>query len=438
MSASLLQRSLAAVWHPCTQMKHHETLPLTAVVGGEGPWLITEDGRRLLDGISSWWVNLFGHCHPRINAALCDQLERLEHVLLAGFTHPPVVELSERLSALTKGALGHAFYASDGASATEIALKMSFHTWLNRGLPGKNRFLCLEGGYHGETVGALAVTDVPLFRDAYAPLVRQAVTVPAPDARRVLPGETAVDVARRAAAALEAQLEAEGGRIAAFILEPLVQGAAGMVMYDPEDLRLARALCDRYQVHLICDEIAVGFGRTGTFFAHEQAGIRPDLLCLSKGISGGYLPLSVVLCREEIFRAFYDSDVQKGFLHSHSYTGNPLACRAALATLDIFEADDVLAANRERAEWLGRLLEEAFSGHAAVRHLRQCGMIAAFDVEGVAGDFSQRFFAAALEAGALLRPIGNTVYFMPPYVMGEPELRTLVGAAATALERALA
>jgi len=437
MPASLLQRSLAAVWHPCTQMKHHETLPLTPVVGGEGPWLVTENGQRLLDGISSWWVNLFGHCNPRINAALRDQLERLEHVLLAGFTHPPVVALSERLAALTEGALGHAFYASDGASATEIALKMSFHAWRNQGLSQKNRFLCLEGGYHGETVGALAVTDVPLFRDAYAPLVRQAATVPSPDARRAAPGETAFEVAHRAADALKARLEAENGRVAALILEPLVQGAAGMAMYDPEYLRLARALCDRYQAHLICDEIAVGYGRTGTFFAHEQAGIRPDLLCLSKGISGGYLPLSVVLCREEIFRAFYDFDIRKGFLHSHSYTGNPLACRAALATLDIFEEDDVLAANRERAKLLGRLLEEAFSGHTAVRHLRQRGMIAAFDVEGAADDFSRRFFTAALEAGALLRPIDNTVYFMPPYVMNEPELRALVAAAAAALARAL-
>ncbi|MDR2032498.1 MAG: adenosylmethionine--8-amino-7-oxononanoate transaminase [Azoarcus sp.] len=438
MSASLQQRSLAAVWHPCTQMKHHETLPPVPIVGGEGPWLVTEDGQRLLDGISSWWVNLFGHCNPRINAALHDQIERLEHAMLAGFTHPPVVELSERLSALTEGALGHAFYASDGASATEIALKMSFHAWRNRGLPQKNRYLCLENSYHGETIGALAVTDVALFQEAYAPLVRQADTLPSPDACRAAPGESAADTARRAAEALAALLAAEGERIAAFILEPLVQGAAGMAMYDPEYLRLARALCDRHQVHLICDEIAVGCGRTGTFFAHEQAGIRPDLLCLSKGLSGGYLPLSVVLCREEIFRAFYDEDICRGFLHSHSYTGNPLACRAALATLDIFDEDDVLAANRERAVLLGQLLAEAFSGHAAVSHLRQRGMIAAFDVEDAPPDFSRRFFAAALDAGALLRPIGNTVYFMPPYVMNEPELHDLTQAAACALAHAMA
>ncbi|MDR2924932.1 MAG: adenosylmethionine--8-amino-7-oxononanoate transaminase [Azoarcus sp.] len=438
MSATLLQRSLAAVWHPCTQMQHHESLPLTPIVRGEGAWLITEDGRRLLDGISSWWVNLFGHCNPRINAALREQLERLEHVLLAGCTHPPAVELAERLSERTDGALGHAFYASDGASATEIALKMSFHAWRNQGFPQKDRFLCLEGSYHGETVGALAVTDVALFKDAYAPLVRQADTVPSPDARQAAPGETPADVARRAAHALQAKLEAEEGRVAALIVEPLVQGAAGMAMHDPEYLRQARALCDRYQAHLICDEIAVGFGRTGTFFAHEQAGIRPDLLCLSKGISGGYLPLSAVLCREEIFRAFYGVDLRKGFLHSHSYTGNPLACRAALATLDIFEEDDVLVANRARANLLGRLLENSFSGHEAVRHLRQRGMIAAFDVDGAPEDFSRRFFMAALDAGALLRPIGNTVYFMPPYVMGAPELQTLVAAAAAALDKALA
>jgi adenosylmethionine-8-amino-7-oxononanoate aminotransferase len=419
-------------------MKHHEILPPVPVVRGEGPWLITENGQRLLDGISSWWVNLFGHCNPRINAALHDQLERLEHAMLAGFTHSPVVELSERLAALTDGALGHAFYASDGASATEIALKMSFHAWRNRGLPQKNRYLCLEDSYHGETIGALAVTDVALFQEAYAPLLRQADTVPSPDARRAAPGESAADSARRAIEALAALLEAEGERIAAFILEPLVQGAAGMVMYDPEYLRLARALCDRHQVHLICDEIAVGCGRAGTFFAHEQAGIRPDLLCLSKGLSGGYLPLSVVLCRDEIFRAFYDDDVRRGFLHSHSYTGNPLACRAALATLAIFDEDNVLAANRERAALLGRLLAETFSGHAAVRHPRQRGMIAAFDIEEAPEDFSRRFFAAALDAGALLRPIGDTVYFMPSYVMNEPELRTLTQAAAHALDRALA
>ena len=446
----LLARSLAAVWHPCTQMKHHEALPLVALVRGEGAWLEDARGRRLLDGISSWWVNLFGHCNPRINAAIRAQLETLEHAMLAGFTHAPVVELSERLAALTGHRLGHAFYASDGASATEIALKMSVHYWRNRGEPGKTGFLSLAGSYHGETAGALAVTDVAIFRDAYAPLVRAGRTVPCPDARARGPGESAADLARRAAAALEAELAARHGELAALIVEPLVQGAAGMVMYDAEYLRLARTLCDRYRVHLIADEIAVGCGRSGSFFAWEQvAGPAgevgsgagwPDFLCLSKGISGGYLPLSLVLSSDAVFEAFYDDRSDRAFLHSHSYTGNPLACRAALATLDIFREDDVLAANHGRARLMAEAARTWIVGHPAVRHLRQTGMILAFDVDAAAAapGFSRRFFAAALEHGVLLRPIGNTVYFMPPYVVGEAEIEHLFRGAAAALSAALA
>jgi len=438
-NTDLLQRSLAAVWHPCTQMKQHaggEALPLIPIASGQGVWLHDFDGRRYLDAVSSWWVNLFGHCNARINAALREQLEELEHVILAGFTHRPVVELSERLSKLTGGALGHCFYASDGASATEIALKMSFHSWRNRGREQKQEFLCLEGSYHGETVGALAVTDVALFKDAYAPLIRPAATVMTPDARRAQDGETAIDVARRAAAALARHLEQHHGRIAALIVEPLIQCASGMAMYDPEYLRLARALCDRYEVHLICDEIAVGCGRTGTFFAHEQASIKPDFLCLSKGISGGYLPLSIVLTTDDVYGAFYDDATSRGFLHSHSYTGNALACRAALATLDIFEEDDVLAANRSLAAHLGQCLAP-LAAHPRVQHFRQRGMIAAFDVESDDAQFARKFYRAALDREILLRPIGNTVYVMPPYVISRDECAFLAERAAQALEATL-
>ncbi len=446
-NADWLARSQAAVWHPCTQMQHHAAtaspahLPLLPIARGEGAWLIDFDGRRYLDGVSSWWTNLFGHAHPRINAALKAQLDTLEHVMLAGCTHQPVVELSERLSALTAGRLGHAFYASDGASATEIALKMSFHYWRNHGRPEKSQFLCLAGSYHGETVGALAVTDVAIFKDAYAPLVRAATVVPSPDFRLGEAGETPVDVARRAAAALAAHLEQHGERIAALIVEPLVQGASGMAMYDPEYLRLARQLCDRHEVHLICDEIAVGCGRTGSFFAHEQAQldgqpIRPDLMCLSKGISGGYLPLSIVLCSDNIYNAFLDDSVARAFLHSHSYTGNPLACRAALATLDIFESDDVLAVNREKAQKIATALAP-LADHAQVKHLRQRGMIAAFDVASDDPYFSRKFYRAALDQGALLRPIGNTVYWMPPYIVSDSEIDHLGQVTQQALARAL-
>ncbi|NTV71669.1 MAG: adenosylmethionine--8-amino-7-oxononanoate transaminase [Azonexaceae bacterium] len=434
-NADWLARSQAAVWHPCTQMQHHAQtgtpghLPLVPIARGEGAWLYDFDGKRYLDGISSWWTNLFGHANPRINAALRDQLETLEHVMLAGFTHQPVVELSERLSELTGGALGHAFYASDGASATEIALKMSFHYWRNVGRPEKAKFLCLQGSYHGETVGALAVTDVEIFKSAYAPLVRAATVIPSPDFRQAEAGESPADVARRAAAALEAHLERHGANIAALIVEPLVQGAAGMAMYDPEYLRLARALCDRHEVHLICDEIAVGCGRTGTFFAHEQAAndgnpIRPDLMCLSKGISGGYLPLSIVLSSDTIYNAFLDDSVARAFLHSHSYTGNPLACRAALATLDIFATDDVLTVNRKKAQKIESALAP-LADHPQVKHLRQRGMIAAFDVATDDPHFSRKFYRAALEHEALIRPIGNTVYLMPPYIVSDEAIEHL-------------
>ncbi len=435
-NTSLLTRSVRAVWHPCTQMKHHETLPLVPIARARGVWLYDFDGRRYLDAISSWWVNLFGHANSRINAALAAQLEELEHVMLAGFTHEPVVQLSERLSALTGGRLGHCFYGSDGASATEIALKMSFHFWRNSGQPQKTGFVSLANSYHGETLGALSVTDVALFKATYAPLLRSSTQVPSPDWRCAAPGESPRAYAERCAVALERHLERHHRETAAFIVEPLVQGAAGMAMYDADYLRRARALCDRFEVHLIADEIMTGCGRSGTFFAHEQAGITPDFLCLSKGITGGYLPLSVVLTTDAVYAAFYDDSVARGFLHSHSYTGNALACRAALATLDIFEQDHVIEANRAKAAYLGRAAQ-TLARHPRIRHFRNTGMIWAFDVESDDPAFPRRFYQAALARELLLRPIGNTVYFMPPYTITDAEIDFLVAGTCAALDAAL-
>jgi adenosylmethionine-8-amino-7-oxononanoate aminotransferase len=334
------------------------------------------------------------------------------------------VLLSERLSAVTGGRLGHCFFASDGSSSVEIALKMSHHVWRNRGRPEKSRFAHLTGAYHGETTGALSVGDVALFRDAYAPLLRAGLAVPSPDWRNARPGESPAQYARRCADTLEQTLQQHQRELAALIVEPLVQCANGMGMYDPEYLRLARVLCDRYQVHLIADEIAVGFGRTGTFLACEQAGILPDLLCLSKGITAGYLPLSVVLSTDAIYGAFYDDEVTRGFLHSHSYTGNPLACAAALATLSIFEQDGVIEANRGRAARIDELARP-IAAHPRVHNFRRTGMIWAFEVDSAEPLFARRFSAAALERGLVLRPIGNTVYFMPPYVIDEAQSRLM-------------
>ncbi len=418
-------RSLASVWHPCTQMQHHETLPLVALSHGKGAWLVDHQGRRYLDGVSSWWVNLFGHANPRINAALKDQLDKLEHAMLAGFTHEPVVELSERLAARTGHALGHCFYASDGASAVEIALKMSFHYWRNSGRDEKREFVCLSGSYHGETVGALGVTDVPVFTEAYGGMVRRAHVVASPAAV----GEA--DALKQ----MRELFEQRASQIAAVIVEPLVQCAVGMAMYAPVYLTQLRALCDEFSVHLVADEIAVGCGRTGSFFACEQASIWPDFVCLSKGISGGYLPLSLVMTTDTIYQAFYHPQVARGFLHSHSYTGNPLACRAALATLDIFDEDEVIVQNRVRAQKLGNALAKV-AAHPAVSNVRQRGMICAFDVTpSVAEGFSRRFFAEALQNELLLRPIGRTVYWMPPYVLTDEEMALLGERTLRVLER---
>ncbi len=462
-NTNLLARSLSAVWHPCTQMKRHETLPLVPIARGEGVWLYDLDGKRYLDTVSSWWVNLFGHCNPRINAALTDQLGKLEHVMLAGFTHEPVVQLSERLRELAPAGLGHCFYGSDGASATEIALKMSAHFWRNSGKPKKTQFISLQNSYHGETLGALSVTDVALFRDAYGALIRQNATVPCPDWRNAEVGESAESFALRCAEVLETHLQRHHEHLAAFIIEPLVQGAAGMAMYHPIYISKARELCSQYEVHLIADEIAVGMGRTGTLFACEQAtlspspsdettsqstkpacgqvagypasgrgvrdsageGISPDFLLLSKGITGGYLPLSIVMTTDNIYQAFYADETARGFLHSHSYTGNPLACRAALATLDIFAQDDVLNANRDKAAFLNRIAQP-LRDHPKVANFRNTGMIWAFEVDTPHADFAQRCFSLGLQHELLLRPMGNTVYFMPPYVIGEDEMQMLV------------
>ena len=432
-NAAWQQRSRRHVWHPCTQSIRLEAVPPLPMARGEGVWLYDHDGHRYMDATSSWWVNLFGHAHPAINAALKDQLDKLAHVMLAGCTHAPAVELAERLAALTGHALDHCFYASDGASAVEIALKMSFHAWRNAGRSGKQAFVAMRRGYHGETLGALHVTDVPVFRDAYAPLLANAHLVASPDARTAGPGEDALAVARRAAAELETLLAERHASIAAVIVEPLVQCATGMAMHDPEYLRLVRALCDRYEVHLIADEIAVGCGRTGTFFACEQAGIWPDFLCLSKGISGGYLPLALVMTRDAIYEGFVDDDVARSFLHSHSYTGNALACRAAIATLDLFEQEDALRRNRARAERLMGRLREGLHG-MPVDHLRQRGMITAFDVREPGVRFAERFHMAARANGLLMRPIGATVYLMPPYAIGDGEIDLLVDATLATLQ----
>ena len=423
----LASRSRAAVWHPCTQMARLADVPPLPIARGDGPWLIDTEGRRYFDANSSWWVNLFGHSDRALHDAIKAQLDTLPHVMLAGCTHEPAVRLAERLSARTGGVLGHVFFGSDGASAVEIALKQSFHSWRNRGHAAKREFVCLKNSYHGETLGALSVTDVQVFRDAYDPLLMRAHIVQSPDARLGNEAE--------ALAAMRALLAERHGHIACVIVEPLIQGAAGMVMYSPEYLRGLRALTREFGVHLIADEIAVGCGRTGTFFAWEQAGTDwPDFMLLSKGITGGTMALSLVLTTDDVFSAFWSEDVTRGFLHSHSYTGNPLACAAANAVLDRFDAGQ-LADNREQAERLTR----AFAPLAPrVAHLRQRGMILAFDVPEAPPRFAEAFHLKARAHELLIRPIGNTVYLMPPYLIDDATAAFLAGAVTATLNDVLA
>ena len=444
----LIERDLSVVWHPCTQMKDHESWPPIPFARGEGVYLEDYEGNRYIDAVSSWWVNLFGHANPRINAAIADQLERVEHVMMAGFTHEPVVQLSERLVALTPEPLTRCFYADNGSSGIEAALKMSFHYWRNVGEGERTKFIALSNSYHGETLGALAVGDVDLYKKTYSPLLMESIVVEGPDCFHREQGEDWKTHSRRMFAHMERALERHAHETCAVIVEPLVQCAGQMRMYHPVYLALLREACDRHGVHLIADEIAVGFGRTGPLFACEQAGISPDFLCLSKGITGGYLPLCAVLTGEAVYHAFYDEfETLRAFLHSHSYTGNPLACRAALATLDIFAEDDVITANRERAAILRQALAEAFDGHPQVGDVRQHGMVAAVEMcrNGDRRDpfpwqerRGLRVYRHGLTRGCLLRPLGNTIYFMPPYVITADEIRHLVTVAREGIDRATA
>lgn len=439
MTASeLLQRDLTVLWHPCTQMKDHEALPLISIKRGQGVWLEDYDGKRYLDAISSWWVNLFGHCNPRINTALRDQLEQLEHVLLAGFTHEPAVQLAERLIKLAPPGLVRCFYADNGSSAVEVALKMSYHYWRNQGRPHKTKFITLTNSYHGETLGALAVGNVALYKDTYAPLLMDVISVPSPDCYLRAQGVTCADHSAFMFKHMEDTLARHAHETCAVIVEPLVQCAGRMRMYDPVYLSLLRKACDHYGVHLIADEVAVGFGRTGTLFACEAAAITPDFLCVAKGLTGGYLPLSAVLTTAQVYQAFYDDyATQRGFLHSHSYTGNPLACRAALATLDIFATEPVLENNRKLADCMAHAVRR-FSDHPHIAEVRQRGMIVALElVQNKAArtpyPWQQRrglrACQHALQKGVLLRPLGDVIYFMPPYVITPEEITYMVNAA---------
>ena len=422
-NSEMMKRDLDVIWHPCTQMKDHETLPLIPIKSGKGIYLYDFEGNAYIDAVSSWWVNLFGHANDEINIKIKKQLDTLEHVLLAGFTHEPAIELAHKLVKITPKALQKVFYVDNGSSAVEAALKMSYHYHLNKG-KRKPIFLSLTNSYHGETIGALSVGDVALYKETYEQLLIGNMQV-------VVPEDQTIEAAQKALEALEIVLQEKAHEISAFILEPLIQGAGGMHMYHPHYLSGARVLTKQYNVHLIADEIMTGFGRTGLMFACEHAEISPDFMTLSKGLTGGYLPLSVVMTTEEVYQAFYcDYNEHKAFLHSHSYTGNPLACTAALATLEIFEKQNIIEKNKTKQAYIAEKLK-LFEALDNVKEVRQQGMVAAIELKGY--DTTERIglqiYKYALTQGVLLRPLGNVIYFMPPYIISYEEIDKMVNVA---------
>ncbi len=426
-TSAWISADLRHVWHPFTQSDEWELEPKLVIEQAEGMYLIDTDGRRYLDATSSLWCNLFGHRHPRLDAAIRDQLDRVAHTTLLGLASTPSIRLAERLCALT--GFDRVFYSDSGSTAVEVALKMAFQAQQQRGEHSRTRFAALTEAYHGDTLGSVSVGGIDLFHGVYRPLLFDAVRIPSPD--RADPTVEAELLARAAAI-----FRAEGPTLAAFVFEPLVQGAAGMRMHSPAFLRALCALARDAGALLVADEVATGFGRTGTMFACEQAGVRPDLMCTAKGLTGGYLPLAATLTTEAVFDAFRGPYTQwKTLFHGHTYTGNPLACAAALATLDLFEEEQVLTRLAERVAALGASL--AALHHPAVEEVRQLGMMAAvrlgpFPTEARTG---HRVSLACRDEGVIVRCLGDAIVVMPPLVMTPADLATCVTTVGRAIDR---
>ena len=437
------KRDLRYIWHPCSQMKDYEDFPPIVIERGKGAYLYDVDGKSYLDAVSSWWVNLFGHSNDRINTAICKQLEKLEHVIFANFSHQPAIELAEEIVRITPAGLDKVFFADNGSAAVEVALKMSFHYHQQNGHPRKTRFVAITNAYHGETLGALSVGNLDLYSKIYKPLLLNTFKAAGPDCYRCPYGKNRDNCDAECFESLERIVEDNSGEICGVIIEPLVQCAAGMKIYPPVYLQKLRTLCTKYNNHFIADEIAVGFGRTGKMFACEHAGISPDIMCLSKGITAGYMPFSLVVTTSHVYSAFYAEYKElKAFMHSHSYTGNALACAVARESLRIFAENDVLVQNERRAKIITDKVTALAQDHLHIGEYRHLGMIGALElvedkISKKAFDWQKRIgygiYRLALEKGVLLRPLGNVIYFMPPYIVEEDDIDLMVRVAFEAI-----
>lgn len=446
-TAELVQKDLSMIWHPCSQMKDYELLKPIVIDRGEGVRLYDSEGRSYIDIVSSWWCNLLGHCHPRINASIQRQLNQLEHVIFANFTHEPVIRLCEELLEIIPSGLTKFNFSDNGSASVECALKMSFQYMYQTGRPERTRFMCLEEGYHGETIGALSVGAMDLYAKIYQPMLMDTIQVEAPDCYRCRYGKTRESCETECFAGAEAAFAEHAHETAAIIVEPLLQGSAGMRIYPAQFLTKLRALCDRYGVLLIADEIATGFGRTGKMFAFDHAGVSPDILCVSKGLTGGYMPMAITITTDEIYNAFYaDYNEGKAFMHSHTYSGNPLGCSAALAVQSIFREEPILENATRRARFLTELMNDTFADHPNIGEIRHLGLIHALELvqdretkEGFPSEerVGYQIYQTALENGLLLRPLGNVLYFNPPLIIDESELTEAVEICARAIRENL-
>ena len=427
------------IWHPCSQMKDYENFPPVIIERGEGAYLYDIEGKSYLDAVSSWWVNIFGHSNKRLNEALRKQSENLEHVIFANFSHKPAIEIAERIVDITPVGLQKVFFSDNGSSAVEVSLKLSFQYHQQKGNINKTRFVSITGAYHGETLGALSVGDIDIYSEIYNPIMVNTYRVKGPDCYRCELGKQRGECNSECFANMENFLEENNEKICGIIIEPLIQGAAGMKIYPPCYIKKLRDICTRYDIHFIADEIAVGFGRTGKMFACEHAEITPDIMCLSKGLTAGYLPMALTVTTDEIYNAFYaDYTERKAFMHSHSYNGNPLACSVAIESLNIFRDEAILEKNIDKAKLICNIANEQFKNQKYVGEYRQIGMVSAIElVENKATkkgfDWAKRvgynIYKIALKHGVLLRPLGNVIYFMPPYVIEEKDIELMISVA---------
>ena len=443
----LAQKDLKYIWHPCSQMKDYETLSPIVIEKGEGIYLFDTEGKRYIDVISSWWCNLLGHCNPKINAAVKNQIDSLEHVIFANFTHKPAITLCEKLSKILPVGLCKFNFTDNGSSAIEAAMKVSFQYHAQTGNPKKTKFMALSDAYHGETIGALSAGDCDLYTKLYKPILMDIIRIKGPDCFRCPYGKTRENCNCECFEDAEKQFEKYGQETAAILVEPMLQGSAGMKIYPPLYLKKLRLICDKYNVHLLADEIATGFGRTGKMFAFDHAGVSPDIMCLSKGLTGGYMPCAMFVTTQKIYNAFYsDYNEGKAFMHSHTYSGNPLACAAANAVLDILSDGSVLKQAQENAIYFNKIIKEKFLPHKNVGEVRSIGLINAIELvkdkttkEPLDGKLrtGYQIYKKALQKGVILRPLGDVIYFNPPLIIGRKDMDFVTDIALECLKEVL-